>query len=113
MANTYHGKSGSHNHTASGSAISSGEVFVSSGTCFVSASSIAVGEKGALLSTGQFKVAKVTGTAFSLGEDLYWDVEDSQINDDTANPWAGKCAEAAGSSDTEIILDLNLGTNNG
>lgn len=91
---------------SSGNTIESGSVVVSGDYVGVAIADIADGESGPCQRTGVVDIPKVTGTAFTQGEEVYWDEADGEINDDNANPVAGHCHVAAASGDEVILVAL-------
>ncbi|MBR0680182.1 DUF2190 family protein [Roseomonas eburnea] len=62
---------------------------------------------GAEFGAGLFSLAKVTGTAFDLGDVLFWDnAAHNLATDDEDNLAVGICVEAAGSSATTAKVKL-------
>lgn len=65
------------------------------------------GSEVVLMTEGVFSLAKVTGTAFDLGDVLFWDdVAHNLTVDDEDNLAVGICVEAAGSSATTAKVKL-------
>lgn len=95
--------------TNSGSAISSGDVVVIGEGVGVAISDIAASTGvGAVHTEGVFQLAKVTGTAFSQGDRLFWDTSNAYLTKTaTGNKYAGMCTEAASSGATSAKVKLD------
>ena len=65
-----------------------------------------INEQFPMRGTGVNEVPKATGFAPTQGAIAYWDVADSNVNSDTANPAVGVYEKAAGSSDTTAWIVL-------
>lgn len=90
-----------------GSAKVAGEVVVSGKIVGVVATDLAANQKGALNVQGVFKVTKeATVTVFAAGDPVYFDVADNQANVDSANPYMGVAAYAAGATDGFVYVLL-------
>jgi predicted RecA/RadA family phage recombinase len=75
---------------------------------------LANGETGTVYIAGRFLVPKSTSVAFTQGEPVYWDASlDQADNNTTANLMAdfvlGQCVDAAATSGTHVLVDLNTG----
>ena len=67
---------------------------------------IAPGEVGSLHVTGVFNMPKTGASAIAAGDEVYWD--GNGITDvSSSNTKAGFAAQAAGASDTEILVSIN------
>ena len=83
-------------HTPS-SAVTGGQVVAMQDTAGVAVGDIASGETGAVAVTGMYEVAKVSGTAWTMGARLTWDTS------------AGGFVPTAGhTSDTGDIVDCAI-----
>lgn len=85
-----------------GANISAGQVIVGTARCFVATRDIANGELGSIYTSGVFFIPKTTGTAWTLGQQLYWDDSANKgITTDSSGTHKalGKAAAAAASGD--------------
>jgi len=96
-------------YTPSGAAVSAGEVLMVGTLLCVAARDIADGELGTLQTEGAFRIKKETGSvSFALGDPVYWDAADNELNDDNVgNPKGGIALEAAGTSDATVLVKIN------
>lgn len=65
--------------------ISYRDVIVSGGKVFIATEDIQPGATGGILTQGVFEVNAVTGTAFAVGDDLYWDSVEKRVTKTTTN----------------------------
>lgn len=65
--------------------ISYRDVIVSGGKTFVAKEDIQPGDTGGILTQGVFEVNAVTGTAFVVGDDLYWDSVEKRVTKTATN----------------------------
>lgn len=92
---------------SSGSDIASGDVVVMGDTVGVALGNIADTERGSAAVEEVFEIPKNTSTAFAQGENVYWDVADTEANDDDVNnPKAGIAYIAATSAATTVQVKL-------
>jgi predicted RecA/RadA family phage recombinase len=97
---------------SSGSTITAGSVVVIGSLAGVALNDIPDGESGTVMVEGVFKLTKVTGTAFSQGDELFWDSGNTRLNKTATDKPIGTAHEAAGSSDTTAMVKL-YGRGNG
>lgn len=94
--------------TNGATAIESGDAVVVGGKLYVAKADIAANVDGELLCEGVVELAKVSGTAFSIGDKLFWDASALNLTKvATGNAPAGVCWEAAGSS--AVLAKVKLG----
>ena len=108
MANQYVGKGEHIDYTPSGAVAEATLVQLTDRACFADRA-IAAGELGALLTTGLIKYAKTTGTAWTLGQKLYFDSSEDEVctvTDTNANKVVGYAGAAAASGDAEGFVLL-------
>lgn len=101
-------------YSNSGSAISSGDVVVIGNDIGVAEDDIAATTgSGTVNLEGVYELAKVSGTAFSQGDDLYWDSSQEELTKTASgNTYIGRCHEDAESS--AVLANVKLkGTNLG
>lgn len=68
---------------------------------------VAAGERGVAVKTGKFVLPKGTGTAFSLGDALYWDATNGYlVKSASGNTFVGLAAKDAAAAATTAIVDL-------
>lgn len=91
-----------------GSAISSGDVVVLTNQIGVAEVDIAASTgTGSVSLEGVYQLAKVTGTAFTQGDLLFWDGSNHYLTKTaTGNTWAGQCFESAASGDSTCLVRL-------
>jgi predicted RecA/RadA family phage recombinase len=70
---------------------------------------VANGSYGPLLIMGEVTLAKTTGTAYSVGDKLYWDITNNKLTKTKSDIPCGVCTLAAGSADTTARVFLNPG----
>jgi predicted RecA/RadA family phage recombinase len=91
-----------------GSAVAAGDVVVQGDLVGVAKVPIAANKLGALHVDGVFDFTKNTGVAFTVGQILYWDDTANQATTTSAgNKQIGKCARAAGTSDTTVRIRMS------
>lgn len=96
-------------------AVVSGQVVKMSHTLGIAVTDIAVGAVGAVRVQGVYRVPKVTGAVFAVGEKLLWDVSAGKFDDAAATPATGDVMGAAiawvagANSETECIVRLTPG----
>lgn len=74
----------------------------------VAVNDVTSGDVGQFTTEGVHELAKVTGTAWAVGDRVYWDNSAKKCDvDSTVGMLIGVCTVAAGSSDTTGILKLN------
>lgn len=101
-----------------GSAISSGDVVVTGDIVGIALTDIASGDTGAIAVEGVYKVTKVAGEAWAVGDKIGYDVSATGFDltftgatGDVTN--CGVAAVAAGSADVVGYLKLTPGTGAG
>lgn len=115
MASNYVNEGISIQHTASGSALSSGDVIVIGEQIGVALVDIAVGETGTVALSGVFTLPKVSAAVIAAGESVIWDASAVAFDDNAATPATGDVSgccvamEAAGNGVTSIAVKLNVG----
>lgn len=67
------------------------------------------GATGPLLLMGEVIIAKIAGTAFSVGDKLYWDTTNNGLTKTKTDTPCGICTFAAASGDTTARVFLNPG----
>lgn len=88
--------------------VDSGAAVVVGGKLYVAKADIAASVDGEVLAEGVVELAKVSGTAFSVGDKLFWDGSALNLTKVAAgNTPAGVCWEAAGSS--VVLAKVKLG----
>lgn len=70
---------------------------------------VANGDYGPMLIMGEVTLAKETGVAFAVGDKLYWDATNDNLDKTKTNIPAGICTLAAASGDTTARVFLNPG----
>jgi predicted RecA/RadA family phage recombinase len=95
-------------YTNAGSAISSGDVVVLVNRIGVAAKDIAATTgTGTVMLEGVYELAKTTGTAYAVGDLLFWDAGAGKLTKTaTANTWAGIATESASSGATVARVAL-------
>lgn len=96
----------SHTPTA---AVSAGGVVVQEDLIGIATEAIPADTLGALQIEGIFKIKKDESTAVAVGDIVYWDVADQEVQDtsDTGtNKQIGKVVEAAASDATHCLVKL-------
>lgn len=68
------------------------------------------GDVVALLIQGEVTVAKATGTAYAVLDQLYYDTTNDELTKTNTDVPAGLCTAAAASGDTTARLLLNVGS---
>ncbi len=92
-------------HTA---AVEDGDVIVSNGQVLVAEGDYAADEEGIYTCMGPVEFPKVDATAIAVGDPVYWDAADGEINTDNANPQAGVCIGVAAAADTTVLVEQRL-----
>lgn len=83
-----------------GSAVSAGDVVLVTDLPLVAPRDIAAGELGSLATKGVWELPKTTGTAWTLGQILYWNNGGTLVTTSASgNKQIGYAAAAAGSAD--------------
>ena len=96
-------------YTASGSDISAGEVVVIGDVIGVAVADIDDGDEGALFVEGVFQITAEAGTAWSVGDQLYWDDANSEFTKTAStHNKAGIAAASKGSAATTGYVKLNV-----
>ncbi len=103
---------------ASGATIASGAVVVMGNIIGVALSDIADGTTGAVAIEGVFTLPKTTGSAWTIGSKLLWDVSAGKFDVGTATPATGDvsvCCVAAGAAASAattgpVLLNVGVGT---
>lgn len=95
---------------SSGSDISAGDVINLGSRIGIALTDIADGETGAVKVEGIFKIAAITGTAFSIGNKLYWDPTNSQL-EVNAGLSAGDASAADGNTGDGTVGSISAGDN--
>jgi predicted RecA/RadA family phage recombinase len=67
------------------------------------------GAYGPLLIMGEVRLTKATGTAYSVGDKLYWDTTNDRLTKTKTDTPCGICTLAAASADTTARVFLNPG----
>lgn len=89
-------------------AVTAGSVVVLNDTVTVAKTNGVTGELIAVQATGVVRLPKLSSSDIGQGKKVYWDAVNGQINlTATGNTYAGKAFEAAGSSTTQVNVDLN------
>jgi len=100
---------------SSGSTIASGAVVVMGNIIGVALEDIANGSTGSVAVEGVFTLPKVTGSAWTIGSKLLWDVSAGKFDVGSATPATGDvsmccvAAAAAASAATTGAVKLNIG----
>jgi len=112
MATNYINAGGTIQHTASGSALSSGDVIVIGEQIGVCLEDIAVGATGTVALEGVFTLPKVSAAVIAKGESVIWDASAGSFDDNAATPAAGDvsgcCVAMAAGVATEVTIDIKL-----
>ena len=93
----------------SGSAIASGDVVVIGEMVGVACGNIATGESGPVETCGVFELAKATGSAWTIGQKLFWDKTNLRFTgtaSSDADLVAGYAFKAADSADATGYVKL-------
>lgn len=86
-------------YTAGGTAIAYGEVIPLTTRIGIAQEAIAANATGSVAMTKVFELPAVTGTAFAVGDQLYWDNSANKLTKtDTSNTSAGYATEPKASS---------------
>ncbi len=93
-----------------GGAIASGDP-VFDGFRGIALVAIAIGEIGAVKTSGIFEMAKDTSTAIAQGAPVYWNVSSGKITDDPSDEFLGFAVEAADTAiaTIEVLLVQDAG----
>ena len=105
MTTAYVSDGNSIRHIA-GAAITSGEVIEYADCVGVAAAAAAIGATVTVHVEGEFTLAKETGVAFTVGDKLYWDATNNNLDKTDTNIPAGICTEAAASGATTAKVKL-------
>ena len=108
MANQYVGEGDHIDYTPSGAVAAATLVQLTDRALFADRA-IAAGEPSSLLTGGLIKYAKTTGTAWTLGQKLYFDSSEDEVctvTDSGTNKVVGYAAAAAASGDAEGFVLL-------
>jgi len=98
-----------------GTAVVAGQAVAVGNQVGVACVDIANGASGAVAMEGVFELPKVTGTAWTLGARLLWDVSAAKFDLGTATPATGDISvccvawEAAASADAVGYVKINVG----
>ncbi|MEP3857725.1 MAG: capsid cement protein [Porticoccus sp.] len=76
-------------YTNAGSAISAGDFVILGGIPFIALVDIASGESGSIQRGGIWDLLAVDGAAFTLGQDVTFDVSVGRVDDAAATPATG------------------------
>ncbi len=113
MAKNFYAHGETVNYTATSDVVS-GQVIVLGGIIGIAHTDIKTGEEGALGIEGVYELAKTTGTAYTLGQRLQWDVSANKLVGPAATPAAGDIVnvgivyEAALSAATTAKVKINV-----
>ena len=94
-------------YTAGGSAVAAAQIIAGTDRAFVAPRAIAANSLGSIATSGVFQLPKATGTAWTLGQKLYYDSsEDEVVTDSGANKVIGYAAAGAASGAAEGLVLL-------
>lgn len=96
---------------ATGTAIATGDVVIIGALAGVALVNIADTATGSVRIDGVFEVAKTTGTAYSQGDELFWNVGTAKATKTATDKPLGVAFEAALSGDTTCLVKLAGGGN--
>jgi len=110
MSTTFKKKGDRINYTNAGAALSSGDVVVIGSFIGVCLTDIAATTgTGELDITGVHTLAAITTSAFTVGQQLYWDATNEVLtNVSSGNTKAGMCAAAKAKATATADVKLNL-----
>ena len=97
-------------YTPSGADVLAGDVIVQGELVGVAKVDIADGVKGALALDGIYDVVKLDTDVVAVGDKLYWDVADQELQlSATGNIYFGRAVEAAIATTTQVkVLKINV-----
>lgn len=92
--------------------VTAGDVIVLQDLVAIAPRDIAANTLGSVATKGVWRLPKNNSQAFSIGQKLYWDATNDVLTiTATGNKLAGCAAAAAGASDTEGLVLLNVMVN--
>jgi len=94
-----------------GSDVAAGEVVVvATDLVGIARHAIAASAMGALTVKGVFRCAKEAPLVIALGDAVYWDAVNDNVDKTDTNSFMGTCVEAAASADTTVLVRLDFGS---
>ncbi len=91
------------------SMINAGDIVNLSCKIAVAGGTIPVGETGAVITTGVFRLPKSTASAINNGVPVFFDTDTGEVCEDKSKVPAGITVAAAGASDSTVLVDISAG----